>query len=298
MSGGGARGRWRGIGAGVARLLAGLAVMVGLAGEAGAQASPATAMNVATWNLRLDLASDGPNAWPQRRDMARALIRWHDWDLFGTQEGLIQQIRDLEAMGEYARVGVGRDDGREAGEHAAIFYRRSRFTLRAHGDFWLSPTPDRPSKGWDARCCNRLASWARLLDGPSGREFVVLSVHFDHEGQVARAESARLMRRRIADIAGTLPVVCLGDFNATPDAEPIRLMTEALADARAITATPPYGPLGTFNGFRLDAPMTERIDYVFVSRGIRVLKYGVLTDHLERRFPSDHHPVMVRLAFD
>jgi len=310
MSGGGARGRWRGIGAGAARRLAGLAVALagvlvgvlgvglGLAGEALAQPKAPSPMNVATWNLRLDLASDGPNAWPQRREMARALIRWHEWDLFGTQEGLIQQIRDLEAMGEYARVGVGRDDGREAGEHAAIFYRRSRFTLLAHGDFWLSPTPDQPSKGWDARCCNRLASWARLLDGATGREFVVLSVHFDHEGLVARAESARLMLRKIAEIAGPLPVVCLGDFNTTPETEPIRTMTSVLADARPLSATPPYGPVGTFNGFRLDAPMADRIDYIFVSRGIRVLKYGVLSDHLDRRFPSDHHPVMVRLAFE
>ena len=67
---------------------------------------------------------------------------------------------------------------------------------------------------------------------------------------------------------------------------------------RPLSATPPYGPVGTFNGFRLDAPMADRIDSIFVSRGIRVLKYGVLSDHLDRRFPSDHHPVMVRLAFE
>jgi endonuclease/exonuclease/phosphatase family metal-dependent hydrolase len=259
----------------------------------------AAPLNIASYNLRLNLASDGPNAWPQRRATVQALLRYHEVDIVGTQEGLIDQIEDLEAMGDYARVGVGRDDGARGGEHSAIFFRKSRFEALRHGDFWLSETPDRPSLGWDARCCKRLASWVELRDRQqAARSFYVFSVHFDHEGEVARRESARLLLQRIAQIAGSAPVFALGDFNSTPETAQIRLMQASLRDAYLASETAPYGPLGTFNDFRIDAPMRERIDYIFVSPGIRVLKYGVLSDSLAGRFPSDHHPVLVRASLD
>jgi endonuclease/exonuclease/phosphatase family metal-dependent hydrolase len=261
-----------------------------------------TVFNAATYNLRLNIASDGPNAWPQRRDAVRALIRYHEIDLLGTQEGLIDQVRDLAAMPGFAYVGVGRDDGQQGGEHAAIFYRTDRFAMLDKGDFWLSPTPDLPGKGWDARCCNRLASWAQLRDKASGRAFFVFSVHFDHEGQVARRESAHLMLRRMRAIAGDRPVVCLGDLNATPESEPVGIMLGGppggLRDAYRISATPPYGPVGTFNDFKLDAPLQDRIDYIFLGPGWRVLRYAALTDTVGGRFPSDHLPVVARLALD
>lgn len=284
--------RWRHL---RAIALLGWALMLAALGSAAPTGVPFTA---ATWNLRLDLASDGPNAWPHRRDAVKALIHAQGFDVFGTQEALAHQVRDLETMDEYARVGVGRDDGVEAGEFSAIFFRRTRFSLLAHGDFWLSPTPDRPSMGWDARCCKRIATWARLRDATSGRALVVFSAHFDHEGVVARLESARLMLRQIEAIAGSTPVICLGDFNATPGTAPIRLLAGTLIDARAVSATPPVGPVGTFNGFRFDAPVTERIDYLFVSPQFKVLGYAVLTDATDRRYPSDHHPVVVRLRLD
>lgn len=255
-------------------------------------------ITVATWNLRLNTPADGLNAWPLRREAVKALILRHGFDVLGTQEGLADQIDELAGLPGYAQVGVGRDDGRRAGEFAAIFYRRERFAAVDHGDFWLSETPERPSRGWDARCCNRLASWARLREPASGREFVVLSVHFDHEGAVARRESARLVLRRLRQIAGDLPAVCVGDFNATPASEPIRLMTAALRDAREAALEPPAGPVGTFNGFAAEAPLNERIDYVFVGPGWRVLRYAALDDRHAGRWPSDHLPVMTRLALD
>ncbi len=254
--------------------------------------------NAATYNLRLNLASDGADAWPQRKEAVKALIRYHEIDLLGTQEGLIDQIEDLAAMPGYAHVGVGRDDGKRGGEFAAIFYRTDRFALLANGDFWLSPTPDVPGKGWDAKCCNRIASWARLRERASGREFFVFSVHFDHEGVVARRESAHLMLRKMREIAGDAPLLCLGDFNATPESEPIGIMAAGLRDAFQISATPPYGPVGTFNGFKLDAPLKDRIDYIFLGPRWRVLRYAALTDRYNARFPSDHLPVVARVALD
>jgi endonuclease/exonuclease/phosphatase family metal-dependent hydrolase len=262
------------------------------------QAVQAQPFNAATYNLRLNVASDGPNAWPHRRDAVRALIRYHEIDLMGTQEGLIDQIEDLAAMPGLARVGVGRDDGQRGGEHAAIFFRTERFALLATGDFWLSPTPEVPSKGWDARCCKRLASWARLSDRANGREFFAFSVHFDHEGVVARRESAQLMLRKMREIAGDAPALLLGDLNATPDSEPVQLLLTGLRDARSLSQTPPYGPVGTSNGFKRDAPLLDRIDYVLLTAHWRVLRYAALTDLVDGRFPSDHLPVVTRLSLD
>lgn len=253
--------------------------------------------NVATYNLRLNTPDDGPDAWPLRKDALKALIRHHEFDLMGTQEGLIEQIEELEAMPGWARVGVGRDDGKRGGEHAAIFFRSARFELQRYGDFWLSATPGRPSISWDSKCCNRIATWAQLRDRRGGPAFYVFNVHFDHEGVVARRESARLLVRKVAEIAADAPVMVLGDFNSMPDTEQIATMTAALRDAWRISESPPYGPTGTFNGFKFDAPAQDRIDYVFLGPGWRVLGLAVLTDSLRGRYPSDHFPVRVRLTW-
>lgn len=274
-----------------------LALMGVLIAETAA-AAPPLEFNVATYNLRLNTPDDGANAWPNRKAAVRELIRYHQIDLLGTQEGYTEQLEDLTGATGYAYVGVGRDDGKSAGEHSAIVYRTERFTVLAHGDFWLSPTPDVPGKGWDAKCCNRISSWARLRERRSGREFYAFAVHFDHEGVVARRESAHLMLRKIHEIAGAHPVLCLGDFNATPDSEPIGIMAAGMRDARQETLTPPYGPVGTFNDFKIDAPLQDRIDYIFLGPRWKVLRYAVLTDSVAGRFPSDHLPVVARVALD
>jgi endonuclease/exonuclease/phosphatase family metal-dependent hydrolase len=261
------------------------------------QAAPAQdSLRIASYNLRYANPGDGVNAWPHRKDAVNALIRFHGFDVFGTQEGLAQQIDDLARMDEYAHVGVGRDDGHSAGEHSSIFYRKARFTLLAHGDFWLSQTPDQPSKGWDAQCCNRIASWVKLRDLQSDKTFYVFSVHFDHQGLVARQESAKLLLRKIKDIAGDKPVVCVGDFNSTPDSAQMATMRSALRDAREHSATPPYGPHASFNGFQWSITPKERIDYIFVNDAVRVLTYGTLTDSQDQRYPSDHFPVLTDLV--
>lgn len=251
-------------------------------------------LNIATYNLRMNTERDGPNAWPHRKELVKSLVRYHDFDLLATQEGLPDQITDLGGMQEYAHVGVGRDDGKHAGEHSAIFYKRERFELLRAGDFWLSQTPDRPSLGWDATCCHRIASWAQLLDRRTGRKLYFFSVHFDHEGSVARRESAKLMLSKVKDIAGAEPVIVAGDFNSTPETEQIATMKSQLVDAFDASAKPRYGPAGTFNGFKIDSPLDERIDYIFVSPHVKVLSYATLTDSHLGRFPSDHLPVMVK----
>lgn len=253
-----------------------------------------TPVIVATYNIRYNNSHDSLNAWPNRKENVKALIRFHEFDIFGTQEGLIDQIKGISELEAYARTGHGRDDGKEAGEHSAIFYKKDRFKLLDSGDFWLSETPEKPGKGWDAKCCNRICSWGKFQDLQTKKTFYFFSVHFDHQGIVARKESGKLMVKKIQEIAKNAPVICVGDFNSTPETEQIQTMQTILNDSYKVTEAPPYGPVGTFNSFRFTAPMKNRIDYIFVSKGIKVLKYGVLTDAKDQRYPSDHQPVMIK----
>ena len=256
-------------------------------------------MNIATFNLRMDTDIDSLDAWKHRKEMVKGLIRFHDFDIFGTQEGFKHQLTDILELENYAYVGAGRDDGKAAGEHSAIFYKKDRFDKLANGDFWFAENPDVPGKGWDAICCNRICSWAKFKDNVSGKEFFVFNSHYDHEGKVARKNSSLLLLKKIEEIAGSNIVFCTGDFNATPDDEPIQVIKNdgRLKDSYHISAQPPYGTVGTFNAFRLNAPMKDRIDYIWVSEGVAVNRYGVLNDVQYGRFPSDHFPVMVNVTF-
>ncbi|WP_165026454.1 endonuclease/exonuclease/phosphatase family protein [Dysgonomonas sp. ZJ279] len=256
-------------------------------------------MNVASFNLRYDNPGDGIDTWSNRKDMVTSLIQFHDFDVFGTQEGLINQIKAIAESDTYAYVGGGRDDGKEAGEHSAVFYKKERFELLDKGDFWFSQTPDVPSYGWDAVKHRRICSWAKLKEKSSGKEFYFFSLHFDHQGVEARRESAKLLIDKIKAIAGNIPTICVGDFNSKPLDEPIQIIKRAdfVLDAREITKTPPYGTLGTVSQFKMEPNMKDRIDYIWVTKGITVSRYATLNESQYGRFPSDHFPIMATVIF-
>lgn len=251
---------------------------------------------VAAYNLRMDTSSDGINAWPNRKEDVKALVQYHEFDIIGTQEGFKHQLEGLLEIPGFAYIGGGRDDGKDAGEHSAIVYKKERFQVLDSGDFWLSEAPDKPGLGWDATCCNRIASWAKFKDKQSRKQFYVFNVHFDHQGVVARRESAKLMQQKIKEIAKDEPVILTGDFNSTPETEQIVLLSAFLNDAYTVSKMPPYGPVGTFNSFQFTAPYEKRIDYVFVSDHFEVRKYAALTDSKEQRYPSDHIPVVATVS--
>lgn len=258
-----------------------------------------TTLNVASYNIRMDTPRDSLDAWEHRKENVNGLIRFHDFDIFGIQEGFIHQITDILKPGGYSYVGAGRDDGKDAGEHSAIIFKNERFLILDNGDFWLSETPDVPGKGWDVTCCNRICSWAKFKDIYSGKEFYFFNVHYDHQGKEARKQSSILLTNKIKEIAGNYPVIVTGDFNAVPDSEPIEIILKdgLLKDSYDITIQPPYGTVGTSNSFNLNAGMQNRIDYIWVTKNIMVNKYGVLNDVHYGHFPSDHFPVMVNLSF-
>ncbi len=254
-------------------------------------------MNIITFNIRYNTPNDGVNAWPNRIEMVSGLLKFYEPDIFGFQEALVGQIEDIQNnLPEYEWFGAGRDDGKKAGEFSPIFFNKIKFILIENGTFWLSETPEKPSKGWDA-ALNRIVTWGKFKSKVTGKQFLVFNTHFDHIGIEARKNSAELIRKKIEEMTENknLPVILTGDFNLTPEQEPIILIKKFLSDSRDVTEQPPYGPVGTFTSFDWNAPMDKRIDYIFVHGGISVLKYAVLTDSKEQRFPSDHLPVFAKV---
>lgn len=253
----------------------------------------------ATYNLRLQTSADTGNMWSQRAPQVAALIRFHQFDIFGTQEGFTNQLNDIKkALPEYDFYGVGRDDGKEAGEHSAIFFRKSRFSVLKSGDFWLSETPDQPSKGWDATCCNRICSWAQFADKATGTNFFFFSAHFDHQGNIARVESSKLILQRITTIAGNAPVIFVGDLNGDQQSEWYQnIQNSELLEDSYKRATAPYANNGTFNGFGKNLSSPAIIDHIFVSSHFFVQRWGILSDSYHGKFPSDHFPVVADLEF-
>lgn len=255
-------------------------------------------MNIISFNIRYNNPGDEINAWPKRIEMVNGLLQFHEPDIFGLQEALHEQILDIKKeLPNYEWFGVGRDDGNKAGEFAPLFYNKSKFILIEKGHFWLSENCDEPGLGWDA-ACTRIVTWGKFQSKVSGKQFFVFNTHFDHVGDEARKNSAILIRDRIEEMTykNNLPVILTGDFNLTPDQLPISLLKKYLSDSRDVSEEPAYGPVGTFNGFKWDAPFENRIDYIFVNNSVKVLKYATLTDNKEQRWPSDHLPVFVKVV--
>jgi endonuclease/exonuclease/phosphatase family metal-dependent hydrolase len=255
-------------------------------------------LRVMTYNIRLNTASDSLNAWPYRKDNLASQVLFHDVQLLGVQEALHNQMADLEErLPCYKFVGVGRDDGKEKGEYSAIFYDTSRLQVLQSNTFWLSLTPEVPgSKSWDA-AITRIVTWARFRDKKSNKIFYAFNTHFDHLGKEARRESARLLLQKVAAIAGKTHAVVTGDFNATPDDEPIQVITEKsnalhLTDSKALSITPHYGPDGTFNGFAAKERDNLPIDYIFLKGPWKVKTHATLSQTWSGRFASDHFAVL------
>lgn len=255
--------------------------------------------DVMTYNIRYGNAKDGENHWNNRKDFLQAQIAYYKPDIFGIQEALQFQVQYLDSsFVHYNYVGVGRDDGKKKGEYSAIFYNLDKFEILNQSTFWLSETPDKISVGWDASM-ERICTYALLQDKISKQKFWVFNTHFDHIGVQARINSAQLISNKIKALnSSNLPVVLMGDLNLEPDTEPIQFLSQALNDCYKASLEKPFGPIGTFNGFKFNEPVTKRIDYIFTSKeNVKVLKYAVLSDSKDCKYPSDHLPVLVQLQF-
>ncbi|MDH6534599.1 endonuclease [Parabacteroides sp. 52] len=276
-------------------------------------------IHVASYNIRN--ANDGDarkgNGWKQRCPVVCKLIQYHDFDLFGSQEVLHAQLNDmLDGLPGYASIGVGRDDGKEAGEYTPVFYKKERFDLLDSGNFWLAENTTYPNKGWDA-ALPRICTWGKFKDKTNGLNIWFFNIHFDHVGVEARKQSSLLILKKIKEQCGTDAVILTGDFNVDQTNESYEILSNSgtLRDSYQ-NAQIVYAPNGTFNGFDPNRKTDSRIDHIFVTPHFVVERYGILTDTYRSapvggdatqaagtssqdyvaRVPSDHFPVAVTLA--
>lgn len=249
-------------------------------------------IRIASYNLRYDSKGDSGNLWTSRYPIVSALIQFHDFDIFGTQEGLRHQIDTLAAnLPDYAWYGLGRDDGQAKGEHSSIFYKKDKYKLLNKGDFWLSETPEKPGPGWDARL-NRICSWVLLQEVKGKKQFYVFNVHYDHQGVKARQESSRLILEKIKSIAGNNPALLTGDFNGDYNSQWYQLLANSgtLFDTHNLVKKP-YANNGSFNSFKTPSSASI-IDHIFVTKQFTVKRWGILTDSYYGKYPSDHFPIV------
>ena len=206
-------------------------------------------------------------------------------------------INDLSKnLPVYQRYGIGRDDGKDAGEHSAIFFKKEKFTLLKNGDFWLSETPGKPSLGWDATCCNRICSWVYLQDRKSGKKFYVFNTHYDYQKDLARNESSKLILKKIKQIAGNEPVIFMGDLNGCHESE----WYKAIANSGILFDTYNKAKIKldnnpSYQDFGKAISDSEIIDHLFVTKDFVVKKWGILSNTFHGKYSSDHFPVLTEI---
>jgi endonuclease/exonuclease/phosphatase family metal-dependent hydrolase len=263
-------------------------------------------VKVMSFNIRYATAPDGDNAWPKRKGFLAETIKTFNPDFLGTQETLAVQ-RDFlaEQFPTHAVVAAGRDDGKEKGEMAALYFRKDRFEKLAGGHFWLSENPERVGvKGWDA-ALPRIATWVKLRDlkNASQKPILYMNVHFDHQGKKARAESGKLMRDRIDSLGAGCSLILTGDFNSDEDSGAYQALfgkrddrDSSLVDTFRVVHPKREKNEGTFNGFKANAVTGPRIDWIGCSRDWKVTSAAIDRVSRDGRYPSDHFPITAELT--
>ena len=249
---------------------------------------------VMTYNIRFNNPADGINKWDNRKSEVVDLLQHYSPCIFGIQEGLEDQVNYVdEHLKAYARIGVGRDDGKTKGEYCAIFYKQEEWNLLKEETFWLSPTSNKVSVGWDASM-ERICTYGLFENKMSNQKILVFNAHYDHIGKVAREESSKLILRRIAEInENNYPVVLMGDFNALPSQGAIKIFIDKFQDGASLVQNGIYGPTGTFTGFKKGAIANNRIDYIFTKKLIPKIYIHVDDKMKDNNYLSDHLPVIV-----
>ena len=253
-------------------------------------------IKVISYNIRMNggPTADGDNCWENRKQASVNMVGEEQPTVMGIQEGCPDQIAFLdEHLPQYRHIGVGREDGKAAGEMMAIYYRTDRVELLDGGTFWLSETPDEVSRGWDG-ACKRTCTWALMRMKDSGREFAYFNTHLDHVGEVAREQAIRLIVAKMAEIVPEgMPAFLTADFNSTTDDPIFTPLKAVMGDARA--EAPQSDPRGTFNDW--GRASDEVIDHIFF-RNAEALAFTVLCDrNYGAPYISDHYPVVLTARF-
>lgn len=257
------------------------------------QAQESEGLKVMSYNIRLGSAQDGTNSWALRYTATGKMLEDQKPDVFGVQEALEYQVRYIEEMCGYESVGVGRENGKKEGEHMSIFWNKKTVSMLKWGTFWLSETPEKPSKGWDAECFIT-ATWALMKDKKTGKKFYFVNTHLDHKGTEAQKNGLKLIVDRIAEInPDGLPMILTGDFNIEPKNPALKDLDARMQSARNIAEK--TDDHATYNGWGKSSTM---IDYIYVSGFSSCPEYQTVTKRYEdRKFISDHYPIFARLIF-
>lgn len=254
-------------------------------------------LKMMTYNIRLDVASDGENAWPNRKDFFTSQIQFYSPDIFGVQEATPNQVIDIASvLSDYNKFGIGREEG-GTGEACTIYYKKDRFKVLESNTFWLSETPNLVSRGWDA-ACNRVCTYGLFKDLKTKQTFWVLNIHLDHIGEEARIKGVQLVLSKMKELnTKKYPAFLMGDFNSEPNTPQISEIKKVMDDTRDISQEKPFGPAGTFNNFNHNQPVTLLIDYIFISKNskLKIKKHAVLSDSKDLKYPSDHLPVLIEI---
>lgn len=246
-------------------------------------------IRVFSFNLRCSDVNGVP--MPERCELAVRFLRQEQAaaDVIGVQEATPDWMRVLTAgLPDYDYVGVGRDNGSDKGEYSAVFYKKDKYRVLDSGTFWLSETPEVPSKGWDA-ACTRICSYALLEDKQTGTRFAHANSHFDHVGEVAQQKEAEQVSAFVRDKFADVPCVFTADMNVLPTSEPYRIMTASLRDA-AVTCADSV-KRGTFHNAHPDKITDSTIDYVLYAGAWEPVHFRTVTVGIDDRFVSDHFPV-------
>lgn len=256
-----------------------------------------TDVKVMTFNILKASGDFGENNWQFRKNILFDLLRDNNADVIGFQEAEKLQIDEiLEELPTYSYVGVGRADGKTAGEYVPIFFSKERFILDTTETFWLSDTPKIPASiTWDNKY-PRICTWAKLFDKFSGKEFFVINVHLDHISKESRIKSAEAVIEKIKTLEN-LPVIITGDFNSNEDEETIRILKNYGFVDSFRKLNPESNNEGTFNGFN-GTDSGDRIDFIFVSKNFNVISSEIIKTNRNGKYPSDHFPVMSKIGYN
>lgn len=249
-----------------------------------------------SFNIRYATPNDGINQWENRKDKVADLLSFYEPSVFGLQEALKSQVDYLDNnLDNYAWIGIGRDDGKEKGEFSPIFYNTKELKLLSSGTFWLSETTDKPSKSWDA-ALPRIATYG-VFQNTKRKKIFVLNTHYDHKGAQARVNSSKLILEKIKELAPKgAKVIFMGDFNATPEDEPISLiLNEGWQHGHLSDPSVHFGPIGTFTGFQSKERGDDEIDHIFFDSSWKLKNSATLSPTWAGLFPSDHHAIYVEL---
>ena len=253
-------------------------------------------LHVMSYNIRYAEEEVGENSWSKRKDLVLTQLKEVPVDIYMLQEPFKSQVDEInEILTNYSYVGNRRIESIKWGGYNAIFFNHDKFKLLESHTFWLSETPTKQSKGWDANQ-ERIATYALLKDKSTRKKFFVFNIHLDREGNTAKIESLKLIRQKIAEInTEQFPVIIGGDFNSKETTEPIAYFDNYFKDSKKVSQQEALGPKGTFNYFNSRASHIYRIDYIYVTETIEVKSYEVLDYQFEGRYPSDHYPVYINM---